>query len=215
MRSFLIILICLFMSPIVTASVLTSIGNTYEIKEVSLLEVLYQKLNELDANGDISKIQNEMTSNSQKYLQRPTGIFLPKTLKNKTHYFDPSIVLTEDLYLQDGTLLHTKGTKLNPLLIRGLSKKIIFIDGDDKEQLEYAFKLFKQSSWLDKVVLIRGDFLKILTEWERPIYFDQLGISGQNKLTLREKFNIQSVPSVVYQDGNLLRIDAVALGENQ
>lgn len=187
------------------------VGPVYEIAEDDLLKEILQRLTRLEEEGKIKEYEEEFKRSVLSSVDNPKGILLPRATVNQTHYFDPSIETPNDILLVDGSVLHPAGTLVNPLTIRGLSKKYIFIDANDQEQVDFAYEIYKESGWRDRVVLTNGSFKDVSNKWGKPVYFDQLGVPGQQKETLVSIFGINSLPSVVYQEGLLLRVDAVVI----
>jgi conjugal transfer pilus assembly protein TraW len=194
------------------------IGTVYQIKEQSMLEYIMNKLKEKEANGEIDKLQDEFKKQVIHSLHNPVGVSLPKATVTNERIYDTTVTINQDIPLPDGGVLYKAGTKFNPLLIKGLSKKIIFIDGNDKAQVEFAVKEHKKSGYQDKIVLVSGSYLDLMKEYKVRFFFDQTksGNGDGQRITLVKKFGIKSLPSVVYQktsDTPYLTIKEVALNE--
>ena len=99
-----------------------------------------------------------------------------------------------------GELIHAAGTKVNPLDSVGLRADLLFLDGDDPDQLAWALKQGADA----KLILVKGAPLELMKARQRRFYFDQGG-----KLT--ERFGIRSVPARVRQQGRLLEVSEIAL----
>ena len=87
-----------------------------------------------------------------------------------------------------------KGTRINPLEHIALRESLIFIDGDDEEQVSYALSLSDAN-----IILVKGSPLKLQRKHKRWIYFDQAGV-------MTTKLGITEVPALVEQDRLKLRI---------
>jgi conjugal transfer pilus assembly protein TraW len=187
-------------------------GQTFKIAEEGFEAMIQRRL----AKVDMDKMQELVKNKVQKKLQRPPGVSLPRTIKPRSFIYDPTFVLKEDIVKPDGSLLYAKGTKVNPLEIARLTKKLIFIDGDDKAQVVW-FKEFQKNSKdkehkkdkenndnkedqpEDKIILIQGSPLDLIQELGQEVYFDQ-------QQELISKFGIKQVPAVLEQEGNMIRI---------
>lgn len=201
----------LFIVP-VSSMAIDTIGTTYPIKEVSLLESILNKLKGMEVSGELARRQDDMKRIALNRIEHPRGQIIPKAARNQTHYYDPSIVVTHDMYLPSGQLMHAAGTKVNPLVIKSFSKRMIFIDATDKSQVIWAKAQYEKSGWRDKVILVNGSYMDVMKDWGHRVYFDQLtGMDGGHRETLVMKFGIKAVPSLVYQQGEKLRIDEVKL----
>lgn len=188
------------------------IGKTYPIKEVSLLDVMLNKLKQMQSTGEMSQLQEAFKAKALDRIENPIGIQLPKAVHYVKRYFDPSIVVTKDMMLPDGQLLHKAGTRVNPLAIRPLTKRMIFVDATDKQQLVWAKKQYEQSGWRDKVILVNGSYLDVMKDWGKRVYFDQQAkMDGGGRKTLVQHFGIRAVPSVVSQEGNQLKIEEIKI----
>ncbi len=85
-----------------------------------------------------------------------------------------------------------------------MSRQLLFIDGDDVEQVEWMVQITRDNPNGFKVILTNGAVIDLMNQLQRRLYFDQ-------NQQLIEKLNIQRLPSHVYQEGLYLRIDEVAL----
>ncbi len=190
------------LSILVTSSSadMSVIGKTYKIEETSLLDTIMNTLKEKTANGEVKKMQEEMKRKSIANVENPKGANIAFVDEASIRYFDPSITLNKPVTLEDGTVIHPAGTVINPLSIRPLTKRLIFIDGTDEKQVEYAVKLHKESGLRDKIILTKGAFGDLTRKYKVRFYFDQNMQSGpQGRVTLIDEFGIKKVPSVVYQ----------------
>lgn len=195
------------------------IGTVYEVQENDLLEVIMAKLQHMEATGQMAEMEAEFKENVMRTIKTPPGVDLPRALKTKTKHYDPSFTVKESIFLPDGRLLHPAGTVINPLTVRSMTKRMIFIDQRDAEQVAWAKKKYEESGWRDKVILVNGSYQDLMKEWKKPVYYDQLGVGQASKEipgmatreTMVRKFNIESLPAIIYQTGITLRIDEVAI----
>ncbi|EER20880.1 MULTISPECIES: conjugative transfer protein TraW [spotted fever group] len=109
-----------------------------------------------------------------------------------------SFTQAEDIKDAEGNILVPAGTTVNPLEELNWGEPLIFINGDDREQIEWAVK--QQG----KIILVEGSVLESSDQISRTVYFDQGGV-------LTHKFCIQGVPAIVVQDGIKLKIKEVLL----
>lgn len=188
-------------SASIFAANMEKIGTTYEIEEVSLLDVIMDTLKKKEESGELAKLQKQMVETSIDNIERPRGTVFPISDENSKRTYDPSVTLNTDITLPDGTVMYSAGTLINPLKIRPLTKRILFVDGDDEKQVEYAVQAYKNSGYRDKIVLTRGSFGDLTRKYKIRFYFDQLSTQTgpRGRITLAEQFGIQKVPSVVYQ----------------
>lgn len=193
MRIFLILIL---LSSHAYAKDFSVAGHTFEILEENILKVIEARLQKID----LAKLNREMKAHTQKYIERPNAVEGITTAKeSKVFFYDPTYTVPQDIKDHNGKLLHIAGTKINPLEHMPLSEALIFIDGDDKRQIEFALKLRKEKANKLKIILIKGSPLKLQKQHKVWIYFDQAGI-------ITKKLGITQVLALVEQDGLRLKI---------
>ena len=121
---------------------------------------------------------------------------IKKAMNHQVKFVDISRTIEEDVTLPDGTILTTKGTVINPLERITLPDGILFFDGTDLEQVDWAKLQPSEFKW----ILINGCPLALEIKENRPVYFDQFGF-------LTAHFQIEFVPAKVMQEGSRLRIE--------
>ena len=181
--------------------------NFYDIAETDALEMIKGKLSKMEESGEIKKLQKKWQENAIKSANRPKDATDIIKTRSKTfiRYHDPSITVTEDLKDHNGVIFAKKGMKINPFdkLPFDYQPTMIFIDGDDKDQINYAIDLHEQNNQL-KIILVRGDIIDLMKDKKIRLFFDQNGV-------LTDKFNLQYFPSLIIREGNLLKITEIAL----
>ena len=182
----------------VVAYFIKQLHTDFKRMEKDLVEVIMQKFHKLQANGQLETHQQQIQAkvkNSIARLQPVKDIVHTKTPRSYT--FDPSIVVSKDLKDQNGNVFYKKGTVVNPLTIRPMTKPLLLIDGDSSDHMTWAFKMLKTYP-LAKIILVKGAPLKICHETGLTIYFDQQGV-------ICKRFGIKQVPaSITQKDDQLL-----------
>lgn len=174
-------------------------GNLFKISEPSLLEEIKAKLVKAQQDGSMAALNKQFAERVKKKISRPVAVRgIKKATKDRSWNYDPSIVQKEDITDIRGQVIVKAGTVVNPLKALSWGQKLCFIDGDDKEQLEWAKK---QTA---RLVLVSGSPLELGKKLGKPVFFDQGGI-------LCRKFRIEAVPAVVRQEGDLLNISEVKI----
>jgi len=184
-----------------------SVVNFYDIAETDALQMIKDKLSVMEKSGQLSKLQKKWQENAIKSANRPkdaTDIIKTRS-ETFARYYDPSITVTDDLKDHDGVIFAKKGTKINPFdkLPFNYQPTMIFIDGDDEDQVNYAINLHEQNNQL-KIILVRGDVVDLMKDKKIRLFFDQNAV-------LTDKFNLQYFPSLIMREGNLLKITEIAL----
>ncbi len=180
-------------------------GETYQISEKDFLQEIQEKLQAAKKDGKIAKFQDDLKK------QMISGVNSPKAVEDITTattsrqwFFDPSVSKPTDLKDQNGKVFYKAGTKVNPLDYISLTKAVIFIDGSDKTQMQWALKQHKIRKSQTKIILVRGQIIDLMKTTKVRLYFDQGGI-------LTSKFGIKAVPAIVEQEGKVLKVREVAL----
>lgn len=94
------------------------------------------------------------------------------------------------------------GTKINPFDYDRMSKVLLFFDGRDEKQVEFAKRFMAESALPVKPILVAGEPLKLMREWKREVFYDQGG-------ALSRRFSITQSPAVVSQEGKRIRVDEI------
>lgn len=191
----------------VFAKDLGSYGKTYPIIEADIEQEIARKLSIYQENGELEKFQKNYQKEVTKQIKNPNRVSgITDAVENRSRTFDPTIYLEEDIAMPKGGIeeakknpelieyevLHKAGTAINPLNYMLFNEPLIFVDGNNEEQLKYA-RDYQDKNQLAKIILIDGSpgFKKINGK-EYQYFFDQWEAYSQ-------RFKIVRVPSVVYQ----------------
>jgi conjugal transfer pilus assembly protein TraW len=181
-------------------------GEVFEIGEPDMLEYIQAKLKQMERDGTLALKQKGMRRKAEKYVHRPlVSNRLEPTRTSKIWEYDPTYIVPEDIKDQDGNILYHKGYKYNPLEHRPLESNLVFIDGDEEQQVKWALNLAAAEGKLPKIILVNGEPLRLMKKHKIRMYFDQHNV-------LTKKFGITQVPAVVSQKGNKLSIEEIKLG---
>ncbi|MEX0914723.1 MAG: type-F conjugative transfer system protein TraW [Wenzhouxiangellaceae bacterium] len=175
------------------------VGPVYPIAEQDMLATIEQRLTALKQSGDLTRLEEDAKARYQAYVERPEGVHLPRAKKTRTYYVDPGITVPYDITDHEGRIIHPAGTTVNPLDHITLSKQLMFFDGDDPVQVEWARSMIDSNPLRLKPILTNGPVLELMDEWKLRLYVDQRG-------QLVEHFAIQAIPAVVSQEGKRLKV---------
>lgn len=203
MRRFLAALIACC-SAFAQAEDLGRIGNTYPIAERDLIEVFKARAQARVEDGTWGKAMDEQKEKLKAYVQRPIGKRLPRALEYSVRYFDPSVVIEQDIADAEGKILVAKGTRVNPLEYRDYSKTLCFFDGDDTAQVEWA-KQYCFDPIKAKAILVNGPVIELMQKFQVQMYFDQYH-------RLSQRFGIRALPTVVRQSGKVFAVEEFGVG---
>ncbi len=177
-------------------------GTHFPIIEIDLLKQIKSKLHAMEASGEIDRLNQKLKARTIARVNRPKPVAgLIRADKTITRLFDPTITLQADIFDHDNRKIWARGTRVNPLDTVPLRAALIFLDGDDPAQIEWAFA---QKSKTAKLILTNGAPLKLMKARQRRFYFDQGG-------KLVKHFAIGTLPAMVDQQGRMLRIREFAL----
>jgi conjugal transfer pilus assembly protein TraW len=180
-------------------------GTLFEIKEEDMLETINARLKTLERSGVLALRQKEMKSAALKSVLYPRPIRnISDTAYNKAWDLDPTYIVQEDIINHDGTILHKAGTKINPLETIALQTNLMFINGKNAEQIQWALDRCMEVSNRCKLILINGSPGELSKKYKRDFYFDQNG-------SISKKLGITQVPALVTQNGLKLRIEELVL----
>jgi conjugal transfer pilus assembly protein TraW len=181
------------------------IGPTYEIAERDLVEVIKDKLRRMEKTGEMAKLNEEYKRRVVAGIERPKPVpGIKPTETARTFYIDPTFTLDRNVVDEKGNILYPAGTKINPFDYDRMSKVLLFFDGRDKKQVDFAKRFMAESRTPVKPILVAGEPLKLMREWKREVFYDQGG-------ALSRRFSITQSPAVVSQEGKRLRIDEIRL----
>jgi conjugal transfer pilus assembly protein TraW len=180
-------------------------GHTYQIQEQGFLEMIVERLQKVD----IEKEQQKMQQIAQERVENPIPVedVAPAT-SSRVFYYDPTYILGEDAVLPCGTILHKKGTRVNPLERTEFGRRLLFVDGRAYEQIKWLKAKLQapKSDCQDKIILIGGSPLKLQETLNMPVYFDQGGM-------LVTKFGIRHSPAILEQEDLHIKIEEFVLGK--
>ena len=176
-------------------------GVLYLIEEEDPIQLIQQKLKMLEKNGELERHNHILQKKGKAAVERPKPVAgITRAIKPHTFYYDPSYIVQNDLTDHQGRVFIKKGTKVNPLETVSLSHTLLFFDGDDEEQKNFAKEKLQQGPL--KLILTKGAPLALSEELKTPVYFDQGGV-------LTKKLGIKHVPALVTQEELRLRIEEI------
>lgn len=175
-------------------------GRTYPIKERDAIAAMKDAARKKLANGGkeaMLKGAQDRYMASLSNVKTPAGITAARS--NATRYVDVSQVAKETVRSPSGAVLIAAGTRVNPLTIKPLTKKVFFIDARDGRQLQLVKE---QATSNDKIILLGGSIFKAGEFLGRRVYLDVPGLA--------KTMQIRVLPSIVSQEGDKLKVQEVA-----
>lgn len=180
------------------AEVLGKIGPTWPIAEHDLLDLMLAKARHKQDDGEAAQLEEQLHTRTKNYIEHPPSLHLARATHDSSRFFDPTLVLPVDIRDAKGRVLWAKGTRVNPLEHHSFDETLLFVDGDDSEQVAWLRRRLTADplpALHDKVVLTGGSPAHIAEQLHltQPLYFDQDG-------RLVAKFAIDAVPASVAAD---------------
>lgn len=181
------------------AADLGQIGTVYPLSEPDLMASIMGKLKEKEASGEIKQMQDELVKRAEKHVRRPPPVAgLGKVMEPRSWEFDPTVVVQRNLADHRGRVFARAGQVVNPLNHMDFRRQLLFINGDDRDQVSWALRIVNANSETAKVILVNGDISEGVKAFGRPVYFDQQGF-------LVRRFGIENVPTIVHKvDGRIM-----------
>jgi len=174
------------------------VGQTFPVIEPDLLSTIEARLKRAEVSGELARTNEMFASRVKAKVRRPTPVAgISRAEEARTWDFDPSITLERDIRDQKGNLIGAAGQKVNPLDFVTVRQNLVFIDGDDAEEVSWATARYTDVK--AKIIFLRGSPIEEMTKLKRRFYFDQEG-----KLTGR--LGIRHTPAVVTQNGRVMRV---------
>lgn len=198
----------------VNAKNLGVVGTTYPIIEMDMLDWIQHRLSHMQQTGELAQKEAEMKAQVSASVTRPPPVAgLTTTTTPTIFYRDPTLTLHQDIKDNQGKVLFPKGLKINPfdsstwpngarLPTFTLSKQLVFIDGDDVQQVRFAQRYQAQQKEGEpaiKWVLVKGEPNKASKQLNARIYFDQGG-------NISRQLTIKHIPSIAKQAGTQWQI---------
>lgn len=197
-------------------------GHTFVIGETNLLDLIHHRLKVMDASGELAKWQNAVIKQVKKSMITPPGTSVKTTRQPDVFYYTPEFILARDIIDATGKLLYQQGTRVNaldqstyPKILQSFNPippfyamKLIFINGNDKDQLHWAKQTTEKLNAEHanyKIVLTEGNLVQANKSLEHHTRFDQGGV-------LIQQLGIKAVPSIVEIDPKSPRLKITEIG---
>jgi len=183
----------LFLAAESYAAVVGSEGATYPIAERDALEELKERVGQVDWSRHFERLKKSLKSFRPENLSA-----LPKAKENRTFTVDMTYTLDFDIPDGKGGILYPKGYTFNPLDYASLQNVLVFINGEDRNQVEW----FRRSEYAKDpramLLLTGGSYVALSEKLQRPVFYATRQIV--------DRFKLQAVPSVLYQKGKLVEV---------
>lgn len=174
-----------------------------------LKDIVRQKM----ASGEVARYWAEYQRKTLEAIRNPAPLGVRTSYQNYARDHAVRFTFAADMKDESGNVVVRRGTTIEPLKISPLTDGLIFIDGRDQRQIDFAIAKGQQAPF--KIVLTAGSFVELreryrTADWRGskgiPFYFDQRKIIIN---TLQRLYGIplDSVPASVTQKGTGLHVE--------
>ena len=176
-------------------------GALFPVEEPSVLDTICARLSEMEENGELAQMEEDMKEKALSRVNRPIPVEgLGVAQEYRSYTVDLSITLNRDLADHRGVVFAQAGTRVNPLEHSRFNQRLVFIDGDDPDQVAFAVDLASQEAV--KLILVNGAPLELTEAHQVLFYFDQGGVIG-------DRFGLTVVPSVVSRADPVMLVEEI------
>ena len=166
-----------------------------------------------EASGELDQFWKTFQQRNIAAIKNPAPLGIKSDYKARTELRELKFVIPADYRDDRGQVIVKRGTIVEPLKVQPLTQGLIFIDGRDQRQIDYAIARGKAEPL--KIVLTAGSPFDLRVKYKNadwrggktiPFYFDQrkMIISSLNRLY---GIDINSVPVALTQRGDKLQLE--------
>ena len=176
-------------------------------------EQMKDQIRAKEKNGELKKFWENYREKTISSIKNPAPLGIATDTKFRAEVRELKFYLPQDYKDNNGVVIAKRGTVIEPLKIQPLVTGLIFIDGRDIRQVEYAIKAGRTERL--KIVLTAGSPYDLRVKYKDydwngtktiPFYFDQRKMII-NQLSQLYKINISSVPAKLTQEKDKLKIE--------
>ena len=180
----------MLLSAVSSASDLGTWGDLWPVAEPDMLSVIESRLQSMKQSGELDRRMEEFKARVVRNSQRPPAVEgISRAVRYEKRWFDPSVRVDRDLADGQGNVFARAGQVFNPLDVVPFNQTLLFIDGDDPEQLAWIRRQ-KPATLISRIILVKGNIPQTSTMLDSRIFFDQNG-------ALTARFGISQVPARV------------------
>lgn len=170
--------------------------------------------------GELARFWQNYRERVLASIKNPPSLGIPSNYAAHTELHELRFVMPADYKDQNGNVIVHRGTVVEPLKVMPLTYGLLFIDGNDPRQVDYAIRR-SQTEPL-KIVLTAGSPYLMRVKYKNvpwhggtgvPFYFDQRKMII-NTLAKLYGIQISSVPAAIFQQGDRLAVQFGMGGAN-
>ena len=177
------------------------VGPVYAIGEPDMLNDLRAQLEEKKKTGELEKVMREAKARTIAQIEQPSPVAGIQTARvARSFHYDPTVRFDEPVVDNDARTIIAAGTVANPFAATRYNSTLLFFDGRDPKQVQFAKALADAGGLNLRPILVAGSPIQIMRAWRRPVFFDQGGV-------IVKRLGIHAVPARVRQDGAKVLIE--------
>ena len=135
-------------------------GMTFVIQEESFLTMIQRRVQQAKEKGKLEDFEKKVKERVRHTVLHPAAVpHIHHAQENRCFYYDPTLTVESDIKDHRGVLIHYKGKRVNPLETLSWGSPMVFIDGDDREQVAWA--LGEQKEHSGKIILTKGSPIEL------------------------------------------------------
>ena len=163
--------------------------------------------------GAFEAYKKEFIKRNLDAIKNPAPLGIKTAYGQRTELKEARYVMPADVKDQNGRIVARRGTVIEPIKISPLQAGLLFIDGRDEAQIQYALRAYRAAPL--KIILVAGSAFDLRVRFKDliingsktvPFYFDQRAMILR-QLNSLYRIDINSVPALLTQDGGKLRLD--------
>ena len=179
-------------------------GTTYPIKERDSLEEIEERASQVNWDEIFSPARKgELIKNFKPKDLVP----LPRVEEARVFSVDMTYTLEFDIPDGQGGILYPKGFTFNPLDYLNYKKTLVFINGADREQVDW----FKKSEYYKnlnvKLLITDGFYYYLREEMGIPVFY--------SRELIVNRLQLKAVPSVVRQTGQYMEVTEIDVDQEK
>jgi len=175
-------------------------------------EQMKDRIRQKQDSGELARFWTDYRAKVVDAVKHPAPLGVPSDARFRTELHALRFVMPQDYRDQTGRVVVPRGTVIEPLKMQPLTYGLIFIDGRDEAQIQYALAAGRRERL--KIVLTAGSPYDLRVRFQNvlwngastvPFYFDQRKLII-NQLQRLYGIQLRSVPAKLTQQGNQLQV---------
>lgn len=176
-------------------------------------EQMKDQIREKQRSGQLDQFWLDYRNKTIDAIKNPAPLGVPTATAYRMQLYALRFVMPQDYRDEQGRVIVQKGKVIEPLKIQPLVTGLIFIDGRDQSQVDYAIKAGRAERL--KIVLTAGSPYALRLKYKDadwngsktiPFYFDQRAMII-NQLKNLYQIDVSSVPAKLTQRGTQLCVE--------